>query len=144
MALGLLGAAAVLGVALSVVFTRAPEDVMGVLPFANVGLAVTDLLGRRFGSDREAGEKILEREMAGILGQGSRRGWTAGERLWFSRWAPVVAALPGVADWPLADRKALGAVIRAKGGRRESDFVRLFDAHRRLRQAIRVLASTVR
>lgn len=122
---------------------RPREDVMGVLPLANVGLAVTDLLARRFGSDREAGERVLEREMVRILGQGSRRGWTAGERLWFSRWAPVVAALPDVADWPLADRKALGAVIRAKGGRRESHFVRLFDAHRRLRQAIRVLTSTV-
>jgi hypothetical protein len=123
---------------------RPREDVMGVLPFANVGLAVTDLLARRFGSDREAGERILEREVARILGQGSRRGWTAGERLWSSRWASVVAILPGVVDWPLADRKALGAVIRAKGGRRESDFVRAFDGHRRLRRAIWALATTVR
>jgi hypothetical protein len=30
--------------------------------------------------------------------------------------------------------------VKAKGGRRESDFVRLFDAHRRLRKAIAVLA----
>jgi hypothetical protein len=30
-------------------------------------------------------------------------------------------------------------VVRAKGGRRESEFVRRFDAHRKLRAAIRKL-----
>ena len=118
---------------------RPREDVMGVLPFANVGLAVTDLLAGRFGSNREGASRTLGREVGRLLGVGSRRGWTAGERLWFSRWAPLVAALPGVADWPTADRKALVAVIRAKGGHRESDFVRRFDAHRPLRRAIRAL-----
>jgi len=32
--------------------------------------------------------------------------------------------------------------VRAKGGRRESDFVRLFDSHRRLRRAMLRLAAT--
>jgi hypothetical protein len=30
--------------------------------------------------------------------------------------------------------------VKAKGGRRESDFVRLFDAHRKLRKAVAMLA----
>ena len=37
-------------------------------------------------------------------------------------------------------RRALARVVRAKGGRRESDFVRLFDRHRPLQRAILKLA----
>ncbi len=48
--------------------------------------------------------------------------------------------LPGVQRWTAAEKRALVAVVRAKGGRRESDFVRRFDAHRRLRRAIVSLA----
>jgi hypothetical protein len=44
--------------------------------------------------------------------------------------------LPGVAGWPLPERRALLDVIRAKGGLRESDYVSGFDAHRRLRRAV--------
>ena len=39
-----------------------------------------------------------------------------------------------------ADERALVDVIRAKGGRRESDFVARFDAHPRLGAAIAALA----
>ena len=49
--------------------------------------------------------------------------------------------LPGVERWSRGEKTALIRVIRAKGGRRESDFVRLFDRHRRLRRAILKLAA---
>ena len=39
-----------------------------------------------------------------------------------------------------AEKSALVEVIRAKGGMRESDFVTRFDAHSKLRGAIRALA----
>jgi hypothetical protein len=45
-----------------------------------------------------------------------------------------------VRRWAEADRRALADVIRAKGGRRESEFVHRFDAHARLRVALRALA----
>ena len=48
--------------------------------------------------------------------------------------------LPGVERWSGTDKRALVKVIRAKGGRRESDFVRRFDGHRRLRRAVLQLA----
>ncbi len=119
------------------------DDVIGVLPLANVGLSVTDLLAERFGAERKAADRVLEREVGRMLATGSRRGWSRGERLCFARWAPVVAALPGLERWPLADRRALGRVMRAKGGRRESDYVLRFDAHRRLRRALAALARRV-
>jgi hypothetical protein len=139
---------------------REREDVIGRLPLARVGLAVTDMLAARFGADRAAGARRCERDAAALLsagapggprgaGGGAARpasrglppsrllaGWTREERLAFTRWAPVVLVLPGVAGWPLPERRALLDVIRAKGGLRESDYVSGFDAHRRLRRAV--------
>ena len=112
------------------------EDALGLLELPNVGLAVTDMLARRFGSDRERAEAVLVLEARDLLGLRSLFGWSASERLAFRRWAPLVAILPGLERWTAAEKRALAAVIRAKGGRRESDFVRLFDAHRKLRGAI--------
>jgi hypothetical protein len=64
-----------------------------------------------------------------------------GERQAWSRWSPLLLVLPGVADWSAGEKRALVEVVRAKGGRRESDFVLRFDRHRRLREALRRLAA---
>ncbi len=61
-------------------------------------------------------------------------------RIRWHRWAPLVAALPGIGRWSAEERRSLADVILAKGGRRESDFVWRFDAHARLRAALRALA----
>ena len=118
------------------------DDAIGLLELPNVGLAVTDMLARRFGSDRERAEAVLVLEARDLLGLGSLSGWSEGERLAFRRWAPLVTILPGVARWSPAEKRALAAVVRAKGGRRESDFVRLFDRHRKLRRAVAALAKS--
>ncbi len=117
------------------------DDAIGILELPNVGLAVTDMLARRFGSDRERGEATLTLEARDLLGLRTVSGWSAGERLAFRRWAPLVTILPEVARWTPAEKRGLAAVIRAKGGRHESDFVRLFDRHRKLRKAIAALAA---
>ena len=78
-----------------------------------------------------------------LLGLRSLDGWDRGQRLMLQRWAPLVGVLPGVARWSAAERSALVEVVRAKGGRRESDYVRRFDGHRRLRQAVTALARRV-
>ncbi|MEO7386392.1 MAG: hypothetical protein ABIX37_05610, partial [Gammaproteobacteria bacterium] len=116
------------------------DDVIGILPLERVGLAVTDYLATRFGSDRERGERTCAAEAAALCGARTWRRWTAGERLWWLRWSPLVLVLPAIATWTAAERAALVQVVRAKGGRRETDFVRGFDAHRKLRTAIRRLA----
>jgi len=69
--------------------------------------------------------------------------WTKHERLWWERWSPLVLALPGINHWSKPEYQALVAIVRAKGGRRESDFVRLLDAHRKLRAGLRKLARPV-
>ncbi len=112
------------------------DDVVGVLDLANVGLKITDLFARRFGSDREQGERVLAVEAAEKLGVSGFRGWSAGQRLAWRRWSPVVALLNSLQRWPASDRDALVQLIRAKGSRQELDYLRRFDTLGRLRKAI--------
>jgi len=121
---------------------RKRSDVIGVLPLSKIGFAVTDLLARRFGSDRTGAVDVLSREAARRLG--TTIPTRAGSRLAFERWAPLVACLGGVERWSLPDRRALDRLVRLKGGRRESDFVRAFDGHVKLRKAIADLARRTR
>lgn len=122
---------------------RERRDVIGRLPLANIGLAVTDLLARRFGTHDDRGAAACVAEARALLGGGPAAGWRPGERQAFERWAPLVLLL-GVRRWSAVDKRALLHVIRAKGGRRESDFVRAYDAHARLRAAIVMLVRETR
>ncbi len=116
-------------------------DVLGRLDLGAVGEKVSRYLGRRFGAERARGVATCMEEARELLAPGSRRRLTASERLAWERWSPIVRTIPGIPGWPRADRRAFAEVIRAKGGRRESEFVRLFDAHPRLRRAIVRLAA---
>ncbi len=117
------------------------DDIIGRLELTNVGLHVMRMLARRFGSDRARGAKVCATEAAALLGVRSFAGWSAAEREAWTRWAPLALVLPGLARWSAAERRALAAVVRAKGGRRESEFVARFDAHSKLRRAIVQLAA---
>jgi hypothetical protein len=115
---------------------RDREDVIGRLPLAELAAPGAALLARRAGSRGAEGERELAREAATRFGLASLRGWSADERLLLRRWAPLLLALPGVERWSPAVRRAALEVVRAKGGRRESDFVRLLDRHGPLRGAL--------
>jgi hypothetical protein len=119
---------------------RRREAVIGTFPFDRVGLAVTDFVARRFGSGRVRAERECAEEAARLLGARGWKRFPRAEREMWRRWSPLVLVLPGVEGWSREDRRALVRVVRAKGGRRESDFVRLFDAHPRLGRALRRLA----
>ncbi|MCU0225237.1 MAG: hypothetical protein MUF27_14470 [Acidobacteria bacterium] len=119
---------------------RPRRDVMGALPMADATLAVVRELAARGGADRERAVASCREDTIRLLGAAAFRGMTPGEKLALDRWAPLVCVLPGVERWPAADRRALAGVIRAKGGRRESEFVLRFDAHARLRRSLAALA----
>ncbi len=77
------------------------------------------------------------REAMRLTGVRSLRGFSAGERLAWQRWSPVVVfALKGVSRWSPAERRALARVIRAKGGHDESEFLARFAAHPKLERAL--------
>ncbi|MCB9885406.1 MAG: hypothetical protein H6838_07930 [Planctomycetes bacterium] len=116
------------------------DDVVGVFPIANLGVAVTDLLARRFGADRERGLEVCADEAAELCGARDWTRWSKDERRAWQRWSPLILCLPGVSDWSAGELQDLAEVARAKGGPRESDYVRRLDAHKKLRAALRKLA----
>ena len=116
------------------------RDVIGAIPTGAIGLAATSLLASRFGADRERATEELSREAASRLGVEGWRRWGAGQRLFWERWAPLVALLPEIDRWAAAEKREMVDIIRAKGGRREREFVSRFDAHPRLGAALAGLA----
>jgi hypothetical protein len=117
---------------------RARADVLGRISLGNIGLAVSRRLAERYGADRERGVRESGREAARLLGTRPPRGR---QRMAWERWGPLVLALPGVESWPATDRRSLAEVVRAKWTGCESDFVGLFNRHRRLRAALLRLSS---
>lgn len=112
------------------------SDVIGQLSLGVMGTHITAYLARRFGSRRARAAAVCGAEAARLLGVARPSGNNAGEKLAWGRWAPLVMILPGVETWSQAEKRALAAVVRAKGGRRESEFTLKFDAHAKLRRAL--------
>ena len=116
------------------------DDVIGILPLAQVGKAVTRRIAADFGADRERAEAAYAERAQELLGLPKLAELSKGERLCFARWAPLIAVLPGVEGWSKAELQGLREVVLKKGGQRESDFVHAFDRHARLRAAVGELA----
>ena len=121
---------------------RPRADVIGVLPLPNVGLRVMEYVAGRFGADREAAARTCAREAAERVGLRSLAELTAGERLAWERWSPLVLVLPGLRRWSPGAKQALIRVVCAKGGRRESEYALLFDRHLPLRRALKAVAES--
>ncbi len=68
-------------------------------------------------------------------------GIRAGAHAEFANLALVLDLIPGLGDWPPAEKAALVDIIRAKMGPDETLYVRLMQGHSRLRDAIRKLGS---
>ena len=108
----------------------------GLPPLTALGERVATYLAARSAPDRTAALDEASRVLMQLTRLRSLRGFTANERLAWRRWSPLVLALPGLSRWSASDRRAVARVVRAKGGRRESDFAALFAAHPRLVRAL--------
>jgi len=117
------------------------QDVIGALRTDRIGMAATRLLSRRWGGDRRAAVEPCAEAAALMLGARDRKRWPSAERHAFAAWSPLLLAIPGVARWSAAEKRAAVAVMRAKGGRRESDFVLLLNRHAKLRAGLNRLAA---
>lgn len=102
----------------------------------DIGLAVTRAAGQRFGTHAAA---AAERWATGRVRRALGR--TAADRSGLQRLAPVAALIDDLGEWPAADRRALTALMRAKGGPRERDYVLKLQQHRRFRDALAEIAS---
>lgn len=116
------------------------EDVIGILPLANVGLHVTRVVRERFDGDRARAEQDSLRVLEAMPGGAALRAIHGRAHHQVRAWALLIASIPNVERWSGDERKALIEVVAAKAGRRESDFVRRFDAHAKLCGAIRAMA----
>jgi hypothetical protein len=111
----------------------------GLPPVAALGARVAATLAGLHATDRAGALNEASRTLMRLAGLRSLRGFTPNERLAWRRWSPFVLALPGLQRWSAADRRVAARVVRAKGGRRESDFAALFAAHPRLARALLAL-----
>jgi hypothetical protein len=119
---------------------RKKQKVHVKIPLEKVGLRISRLLADRYGANREKAVHKLSQEAMKLLRVRTHRSWTTGERLAWERWSPLIVMLPGISGWRPQEKRALVQVIRAKGGRRESDYLMLFNKHRRLQRALLKLA----
>jgi hypothetical protein len=117
-------------------FELDPARPRGLPPLAALGAGVAAQLAECAAADRATALDDASRALLRLSGLRSLRGFTRDERLAWRRWSPLLLALPGLMRWSAADRRAAARVVRAKGGRRESDFAALFAAHPRLMRAL--------
>ena len=106
----------------------------------DVSALVARYVARAFGGDRARATRDSAERVARALGASGRAAWPAAERRAFEHMSLVAALIPDLAAWSPADRRALLAVMRAKGSGSEMDYARRLDAHRRLRQILETLA----
>lgn len=116
-------------------FELDPARPRGLPPLTALGERTAALLAR-MGDDRQRALDAAGRELMRLTGLESLRGFTADEREAWRRWSPAVLVLPGLSRWSAAERRAAAEVLRAKGGRRESEFALRFNAHSRLTRAL--------
>lgn len=55
------------------------------------------------------------------------------------QWSPIIAILPEIKRWSAVEMNDLARIISAKGSRRDSDYVVLFDRHPKLGRTLREL-----
>ena len=107
---------------------------------ADLSLAVTRFIARRFRGDRTAAEETAMRTVARALRVRVLAQWPQAEQRALRVLAPLLAQIPDLARWPAADRRAVLAIVRAKGGD-EFRFHRLLQHSPRLRSALEALAA---
>jgi hypothetical protein len=125
---------------LSFSLTRAGEQACQLLQPGDLGLLVTQHIAQRFNGDRAAAVRAAIRRITRVLGIAGWRKWPAPERVAMQRLSPIFVLIPDLARWSRAEKRSLVRLIRAKGGHRESEYVRLLQGHARLRQALADLA----
>ena len=89
---------------------------------ARCALLATKVLSDADPRSRASATKTVAKRVASDLGVRTSS-WPAAQRESFARLAPVVALLPAVRRWSSRDKRGLVAMMRAKGGTVERDFV---------------------
>ncbi len=105
-----------------------------------LGLKVVRQMAGDFGGDLQKMRRAASARLARALGVnlGSFR---PQEQRAFADLACVLALVPGVAQWPAGEKRALVDLVRAKVGPEETLYLRRLQRHERLREVLRRLGS---
>ena len=114
----------------------APE---GRLRATAVSALVARFVARDFAGDRIRATRDSAERVGRALGAAHRAAWPPAERRAFERMSLVAALIPDLAAWSVADRRALVAVMRAKGSGSEMSYAGWLDGHHRLRRSLEAL-----
>jgi hypothetical protein len=109
---------------------------------ADLSLAVTRFIGRRYRGDRTVAEAAATRIVGRSLRVGDTSRWPDGEQQAFRALSPLIAQIADLGRWPESDRRTVLAMKRAKGGD-EFRFHRLLQRSPRLKSALEALAARV-
>jgi hypothetical protein len=101
----------------------------------NVGLAVNRLMAKQFDGDASKFRAAASARLAPLLGVKPDR-FTPLEQRAFSDFAVVLALVREVVRWSREERQLLARIIRSKMGTDERRYIRLAQAHARLRHAL--------
>jgi hypothetical protein len=121
---------------------RSRPDLVSDLAIHNVGLAAARVMESHVHGVRSNGSRECMDIVMRMLNYRPTKPLAKPRRIAWERWSPIVLAIPDVEKWSTADQRALIEVINAKGSRRESEFVALFDRHKLLRTSIVKLSKT--
>ncbi|MFQ5422602.1 MAG: hypothetical protein ACE5F9_01325 [Phycisphaerae bacterium] len=124
----------------TLVFTRDAAPEAEAVDLSALGLAVTRRIGRRFHGDRRSAEQAAQSAVKAALGVRRRPEWPANQAAAFDRLCVLMALIPDLESWPIADKSSLVAIMRAKGGPTERTYARRLQRHGRLRAALARLA----
>lgn len=116
-------------------FELDPARPLPLPPLAELGLRAAAMQASIDG-DRNAALALRVREAQRACGLRSERALLPVEREAWRHWAPLLALLPRLPRWPLADRRAICNLINAKAAPSEREFVLRLAAHARLRHAL--------
>ena len=107
----------------------------------DVAALVARFVAREYGGDRVAAVRETAARVGLVLGVPRRASWPLSERGAFEGMSLVAALIEDLARWPVAARRALVAVMRAKGASSEMRYAHQLDGHRRLRRSLEALTS---
>jgi hypothetical protein len=93
------------------------------LDFGRLGRAVSGLIAHTFAGDGTRAERECTRRLVRLLEIRRFARWRPAEKRAMRQLAPVLGALPGLADWPARDVDRLVAAIRARGSLGELEYL---------------------
>jgi len=100
-----------------------------------LGLAVQKKMAAGFGGDATQMRRAATKSLAKALGVNPET-WNSREQWAFGNFAVVLALVPGVPRWTQEEKRALVAVIRAKAGANETQYLQRLQKHVPLRDAL--------